>query len=450
MDPTDLQAIVKRLLDQPIDKLAWLIVGIIVGGLLCRWWSRHLRTRIKELEEENERLRARIREREDEMGGLSLKIKELDVKVAQLTELEEEIRLLKKKLAKRDGYVILLQDRVAEVAEKLKQCEERLGSQQAAHEAEEIEESLEEITNEIEEDEADVDEKADTSSGRQYWVIAPWINSEPERFARVWQDNLANRFISIGWHELGDVSSLNRQQLRDLIERTYPNDRPGSHTACLGMMWSFYHAIQVGDIIVAKRGVMEIVAVGTVRRAAYYDPTKSPYAIWTGFTQPFPNHIDVEWNLPEMNRRFSRPVLPRRTVSRLDEERFRWLMSGEANDSPEPPPPEEPGSVVRDDLDGGIISAPPGGHTSVEPTGRRGVGNPDHGLLRAIMDVFRRHGPGAQLGSRDIAQELLAQGYWGATVPETPWNTVNSYLTQNPNYFRRVSPGVYEMNSSCY
>lgn len=38
----------------------------------------------------------------------------------------------------------------------------------------------------------------------RYWVIAPVESKPPELFDKVWQFDLANHLITIGWTEPGD------------------------------------------------------------------------------------------------------------------------------------------------------------------------------------------------------------------------------------------------------
>jgi len=59
------------------------------------------------------------------------------------------------------------------------------------------------------------------------WVIAPFESKKPEIFDKVWQFDLANSLISIGWSELGDVSTMSREQLATAVTSAYP-DKPGS------------------------------------------------------------------------------------------------------------------------------------------------------------------------------------------------------------------------------
>jgi hypothetical protein len=54
-------------------------------------------------------------------------------------------------------------------------------------------------------------------------AIAPYGSKDQGSFDRVWQFDLANDTISPGWHELGDVSQLDRAALAKAVARAYPS-----------------------------------------------------------------------------------------------------------------------------------------------------------------------------------------------------------------------------------
>lgn len=101
---------------------------------------------------------------------------------------------------------------------------------------------------------------------QRYWVIAP-VQSKPlELFEKVWEFDLANDLISIGWSQLGDVSSMSRQELLDLVVAAYP-DKPATTAALFrNMLWSFFHEIDAGDYVLARRGRKTLAAVGRLNR----------------------------------------------------------------------------------------------------------------------------------------------------------------------------------------
>jgi restriction system protein len=161
----------------------------------------------------------------------------------------------------------------------------------------------------------------------RYWVIAPYHADRPEFWEKVWQFDLDNNLISIGWRELGDVSSLSEQGLKTAIERTYSNAPPPAKRIYFRMLWDFYHSVEPGDIVVARRGTKRIAAVGTVVRKAYYERAKN--AAVMGPENTYPNHIDVQWNEIPRNKEFANAVFGMQTLYEISEEKYHSLIESD-------------------------------------------------------------------------------------------------------------------------
>ena len=96
----------------------------------------------------------------------------------------------------------------------------------------------------------------------RYWVIAPFESKPPELFDRVWQFDVANNLISIGWSQLGDLSKMSREKLSNAVAAAY-SDKPIQTKGLIGnMLWAFYHEMVPGDFVIARRGRRTLVAVG--------------------------------------------------------------------------------------------------------------------------------------------------------------------------------------------
>ncbi len=88
----------------------------------------------------------------------------------------------------------------------------------------------------------------------RYWVIAPFANKNADIFDRVWQFDLANNTISIGWSQLGDVSKMTREVLTQAVGAAYPETPNPTKSLFVNMLWSFDHEIGPEDIVIARRG----------------------------------------------------------------------------------------------------------------------------------------------------------------------------------------------------
>ncbi len=157
------------------------------------------------------------------------------------------------------------------------------------------------------------------------WVIAPVESKKPELFDRVWQFDLENGLISIGWSELGDVSQLSREELAKVVADAY-REKP-LHTQGLfaNMLWNFFHEIKPGNYIVARRGRMKLAGVGEVSASAFYSPGKNPL-LASGYVHS--NFIRVNWHASPREKSFPSVVFPMHTVAEISDSKLRSLIDG--------------------------------------------------------------------------------------------------------------------------
>jgi Endonuclease NucS C-terminal domain len=179
---------------------------------------------------------------------------------------------------------------------------------------------------------------------RRHWIIAP-VQSEPRSlFDKVWQFDLANSLISIGWAELGDVSKMSRQELAEAVASTYPEKPPGAKGLVTNMIWAFYHEIASEDVVIARRGLKILAAVGKVTQPAVYSPGKNPYI-------GHPNFLGVSWQESPHDRVFPKIVFPMYTLHEARVDEFDTLVSDVvdrdvANDAIESQTIEDPNAFV--------------------------------------------------------------------------------------------------------
>lgn len=169
----------------------------------------------------------------------------------------------------------------------------------------------------------------------RYWVMAPVESKPPELFEKVWQFDLANDLITIGWEELGDVSHMSRDELSKAVAATYPEKPQQTKGLYTNMLWAFYHEIRPGDFVIARRGRKTLVAVGIVHESALYTPGKNPAIGHPGF-------LKVAWQEQPRDKVFSSVVFPMHTLAELSEEQFRNLVEGSRI---QPEPSEAPAAL---------------------------------------------------------------------------------------------------------
>jgi restriction system protein len=155
----------------------------------------------------------------------------------------------------------------------------------------------------------------------RYWVIAPVESKPADLYEKVWSFDLVNNVISIGWKELGDVSTMSRDALSIAIAKTYPNKTPPAKGLVGNMIWAFYHEIAAGDFILARRGRKVLAALGTVVKPAYYAPGKNPQHV-------HPNVLEVIWRKEPRDIDFGSVVFPMYAVAEISKPEFENLLEG--------------------------------------------------------------------------------------------------------------------------
>ncbi|MEW4526949.1 endonuclease NucS domain-containing protein [Maioricimonas sp. JC845] len=164
----------------------------------------------------------------------------------------------------------------------------------------------------------------------RYWVIAPGDSRDSDLSDAIWQYDLDNSIISIGWAAVGDISAANVDEIRQRLLRTWPDMAPASATYAARSLYRFYNEINPGDIVVARWGLKWIAGVGTVTGSPTYDPDRLR-GIFGQFGDDYakiayPNHIGVEWNDSPRDLDLERRVFGMQTLYEIDEDKYHSLF----------------------------------------------------------------------------------------------------------------------------
>ncbi len=103
-------------------------------------------------------------------------------------------------------------------------------------------------------------------TGKRIWIVAPGRDAES------WDDFLKNEIFGIGWDDLGDLRAYNsKAELETAIKFQYNLDgRPVNISrAC----WEFSNVMNIGDVVIAKKGRSRVLGIGKI--ASDYDYDKS-------------------------------------------------------------------------------------------------------------------------------------------------------------------------------
>ena len=157
----------------------------------------------------------------------------------------------------------------------------------------------------------------------RYWAIAPYHAEMVDTFERAWSYDQANNCIAIGWPAVGNANKLTLSEIERAIEHAYG---PG-HSGGVRQIWTFFHQVSPGDIVLARRGLTECLDVGTVTSNAYCDFSRGITRIGGNLQREVkPNFINVEWQ-----HRSPVSVAPRRfsrfTISEIDPIKYRDVIA---------------------------------------------------------------------------------------------------------------------------
>lgn len=85
--------------------------------------------------------------------------------------------------------------------------------------------------------------------------------------------------IAIGWKAIGDLSLLppDRESMKEIYAKAYPDDPKGSIPTGVGMLYRFYHEVKEGDYVVYPSKLDRKINIGIVKGPYYYDPDEVKY-----------------------------------------------------------------------------------------------------------------------------------------------------------------------------
>ncbi|MDB4431066.1 EVE domain-containing protein [Pseudomonadales bacterium] len=111
----------------------------------------------------------------------------------------------------------------------------------------------------------------DKKNNKKIWLISPGEN------ARLWDEFYSDDEIRIGWDNVGDTSSFSsRDDLQSALLADNPEAKTDQRNNTLAL-WEFTNVMQVGDIVIPKKGKREYLGYGIVESDYFYDELKPEY-----------------------------------------------------------------------------------------------------------------------------------------------------------------------------
>ncbi|CDS92110.1 hypothetical protein BN1088_1430514 [Sphingobacterium sp. PM2-P1-29] len=105
---------------------------------------------------------------------------------------------------------------------------------------------------------------------KKYWLY------QPGEDARLWGSYLNEGIIGLGWDDLGDLANYDsKEEIVKTLQIIYKTDSSKKNDATAN--WDFYKTMEVGDIIIVKKGKRKLLGYGEVVSDYYYDAERDEY-----------------------------------------------------------------------------------------------------------------------------------------------------------------------------
>jgi 5-methylcytosine-specific restriction enzyme B len=124
---------------------------------------------------------------------------------------------------------------------------------------------------------------------QSYWRIGTSaFNDGRGKPREYWPQMHDGNFCAIGWSDIGDLSSLDKnsagkQNIRDAIQRYYPDYKPAIAGKVTNQLFDFRFNITIGDLVLASDGAT-VLGIGRVSGDYRYNPADD-----------YPHQRPVEW-----------------------------------------------------------------------------------------------------------------------------------------------------------
>jgi MoxR-like ATPase len=146
----------------------------------------------------------------------------------------------------------------------------------------------------------------------RYWKVAPGPSGA------AWAEWRQRGIATIGWPDLGDISTLSEAEFNVRSKDKYQQDKRSGGPY---QVWLF-RSIQPGDRIIANDGRTSILGVGTVLEGYHYCPGEH-----TIEDEDFPHQIKVRWEDTIVRDIEDQPGWTR-TLRELNQQSFEKIVSG--------------------------------------------------------------------------------------------------------------------------
>lgn len=131
---------------------------------------------------------------------------------------------------------------------------------------------------------------ASMESTKKYWIYAPGENADK------WEEFYNDGIMAIGWDELGDLKQYNdKTEFRDALLNAYGGE--GSKKNDVAANDEFANKVNIGDVIIVKKGRNELLGYGVVTSDYLFDKSKTEYKSYRKVDWKLKGNWQVEFSL---------------------------------------------------------------------------------------------------------------------------------------------------------
>lgn len=104
----------------------------------------------------------------------------------------------------------------------------------------------------------------------QYWIYAPGEN------ARHWDEFYEKGIMGLGWDEIGDLKQYkSKDELKQALDKAYGGENSKKNDVLAN--YDFLNKLKIGDIVISKKGINELLGYGIVKSDYEYDDQRPEY-----------------------------------------------------------------------------------------------------------------------------------------------------------------------------
>ena len=197
------------------------------------------------------------------------------------------------------------------------------------------------------------------------------VKIAPGHEANFWQECLEGGYICVGWDAVGDLRQYpSKEAFRDRFRQVHPSS-PAKMAAKANEVWTLME-LRPGDLVVANRGISQIVGIGEVIAPGY---------VWRPERPEYKHTVCVRWNDTFVAKRIpEQKSWATQTVAKVSEELYRIIIDA----LPASTPP-------TDNLDSHVwlFQANPAYYNLQQHVAEAGVGAEDEWLVTRYRDEMR-------------------------------------------------------------